>query len=300
MKTVFRNNQECTHVWAQRSHPEGRTPTGSVFFEGDAIYSYGKHYCMARFVTDSKGELCVLMNDESYSVTTSSQMLDVRRATSAHIKKFYVINPESAPVMDREFKRANEKVAAALNTAKYARKYAVIHLETAQCQANAFNALAESFSDPRRIVLDDAFYTTLNAANEAKKVADAKHKKEREAAEAEAEIANAGLIGKWKAHGVQSLAGEWIGVFPREAYLRIKGDEVETSNGAFVPVAHALKLWPYIQQAHATGVAPEILNKRIGLYTLNEIKGSGDVVIGCHDIKFSEILSIAVQLGLTQ
>jgi hypothetical protein len=296
MKKVFRSNRECTHVWAQRTHPEGRTPTGSVFFEGDAIYSYGKHYCMARFVETAQGETAVLMNDERYSLTTSVQMTDVRRALPSGTKIFYVVNPESAPVMNREFERAQKKVTSSINTAKRARKYSVMHLETARREAETFNKLAEAFCDTRCIVLDAAFMAALDAENEAKKMQDAKESKEREAAHAQALIDNAALIRDWKNNSVASF--NWEGAYPLNVYLRVKGDEVETSRGAFVPVEHAKKLWPYIQKAQATGIAPEILNKRIGLYTLNEIKASGDVVIGCHDIKFSEIHSIAVQLGL--
>ena len=49
---------------------------------------------------------------------------------------------------------------------------------------------------------------------------------------------------------------------------------------------------------HATGIAPAGINKRIGHYTLNEIKSNGDIVVGCHDIQFAEVKRMAVTLGL--
>ena len=47
---------------------------GSMFFEGDTIYSYGKHFPIARIVRGA-----VLYNHETYSATTSSHQAIVRR-----------------------------------------------------------------------------------------------------------------------------------------------------------------------------------------------------------------------------
>ena len=49
MKKVFSSNDECIHVFAQRTHEEGRTPNSNVYFYGDKLYSYGSHYLLAEF-----------------------------------------------------------------------------------------------------------------------------------------------------------------------------------------------------------------------------------------------------------
>lgn len=75
MKTVF-SNSELVHVGASQSQQEGRNSNGSLFFEGATIYSYGRHFSIARFVAPG----VVLFNGSSYSNTTAKHQSDVRRA----------------------------------------------------------------------------------------------------------------------------------------------------------------------------------------------------------------------------
>ena len=49
MRKHLRRNAEVAHFWAPRSRPEGQTK--SMFFEGESIYSYGRHYEAGRLVT---------------------------------------------------------------------------------------------------------------------------------------------------------------------------------------------------------------------------------------------------------
>lgn len=76
MKTVFTNDMVC-HVWAQQTQDNGRNSNRSIFFDGGTIYSYGKHFPMASFVFNDKGESCILINSKSYSVTTSQHQNSV-------------------------------------------------------------------------------------------------------------------------------------------------------------------------------------------------------------------------------
>lgn len=46
MRTVLRHTNEVCHYWANQIQPEGRA--GNVYFDGPRIYSYGRHFCMAR------------------------------------------------------------------------------------------------------------------------------------------------------------------------------------------------------------------------------------------------------------
>jgi hypothetical protein len=65
MKTVYAN-QELFHVYASGNVPRGRSHNGNVYFEGNALYSYGRHFPLA---IHYKGKY--LLNSETYSVTTS-------------------------------------------------------------------------------------------------------------------------------------------------------------------------------------------------------------------------------------
>jgi hypothetical protein len=74
------------------------------------------------------------------------------------------------------------------------------------------------------------------------------------------------------------------------ALLRIVGDEIETSRGAFVPVRHAKVAWQALQRR-------EIPADRLGEYHASRFEGD-TLVIGCHRIAFAEIERIAYALGL--
>jgi len=65
MKRVFSSNAKTVAKWAERSQDYGRNSRGNIFFEGDMIYSYGRHYPIARFYRNF-----VLVNSRTYSVTT--------------------------------------------------------------------------------------------------------------------------------------------------------------------------------------------------------------------------------------
>ena len=79
IRTKGLTNQECCHLWAQRIVGSGETNNGNVFFEDDIIYSYGYHFPMAVFLK-IKGKDSVIVNESSYSISTSQQQSDVYHA----------------------------------------------------------------------------------------------------------------------------------------------------------------------------------------------------------------------------
>ncbi len=96
MKQVF-NNSMTAHVWAQQSQQSGRNTNRSIFFEGATIYSYGYHFPMATFSRTKQDKRCVLVNNNSYSVSTSSHQSDVNQAIRFEDLIFYVDNPLASP-----------------------------------------------------------------------------------------------------------------------------------------------------------------------------------------------------------
>lgn len=75
-KRVFADAHQVAHVWAQQRQTDGRNPSKNIYFEGATIYSYGSHFALARFA----GPGVVLVNDNSYSVTTAKHQSCVRDA----------------------------------------------------------------------------------------------------------------------------------------------------------------------------------------------------------------------------
>ena len=100
MKTVFKSSGELVHLWAHKRQAEGRTGRVSrmdgsygsqMFFEGDCIFSYGRHYCIGRHLPDGH----VAINAEENSPTTNKHVQEARHAVS-HLKVLRVYNPNQA------------------------------------------------------------------------------------------------------------------------------------------------------------------------------------------------------------
>ena len=98
MRHVFSTYAEVCHHWAnQMNIPENEryasTPDGHVYYTKWApkeIYSYGRHFCLARLVTDN----VVLLNNTSYSKTTAKHQSAVWGATM-HMTQIMCPDPTS-------------------------------------------------------------------------------------------------------------------------------------------------------------------------------------------------------------
>lgn len=87
-----------------------------------------------------------------------------------------------------------------------------------------------------------------------------------------------------------NLNGISIDLSSPYALLRVKENKVETSEGADVPLDHAIKLLKLILNKDAKK------GDRVGLFTLETIKddpkGDKTIIIGCHKILLSEAASV--------
>ncbi len=92
MKLVF-DNSGVVATWANRSQSYGRNQRGSIFFEHDVLYSYGRHFIAARFMKNDKGEEAVYINDRGYSSTTQRHVSIATQMTRGY-KQFYATEIE--------------------------------------------------------------------------------------------------------------------------------------------------------------------------------------------------------------
>ena len=82
------NNSMVAHLWANEKR---ESANGSNFyFEGESIYSYGRHFEVGRIVRNKRGEKAYLINDTYYSSTTSKHQYYVREAIPTGSKVFSV------------------------------------------------------------------------------------------------------------------------------------------------------------------------------------------------------------------
>ena len=81
--------------------------------------------------------------------------------------------------------------------------------------------------------------------------------------------------------------------------LRIKGDLIETSQGANCPVKFAKLIWLQVAKCRAlkTEWTPNGKAINAGHFNVNRIESTGNVKIGCHNIKYGFLKSIARQLN---
>lgn len=105
LRETFGTHANTAHVWAQQTYPYGRAGDRRIFFEGETIYSYGRHFPMAQF-TEKKlnGKRIVLVNRDRYSVSTSQHQAHVDDA----LRGLNVVGVDvpTLPLRDKADKRA--------------------------------------------------------------------------------------------------------------------------------------------------------------------------------------------------
>lgn len=301
MKTVF-NNRELAHVWARNTQPTGRA--SNFFFDGDKIYSYGRHFCIARRLPS--GVIAVTQRD--YSNSTARHKAYVRQAIS-HCRKVYCHNPDNSASSNRL--HAMGTIEDKLREAQAPRKRDAtrdrLRCEAAYC-AQMFNEYLEALPADER---GDAEPIPQNFADVQAAIDAETERKEAARKREAAQVAEA--LEQWKNGGPYSARfrslpvalrivrgkGLYGGGLRREG----KSDVIETSHGAEVPADVAAGLWEMALRCAANNMEMrgDLLptsRRDIGGYTLDHISHNGDARIGCHLIPFAEMQRIAPLLGL--
>lgn len=82
------NNSMVAHLWANEKQESAHG--SNFYFEGESIYSYGRHFEVGRIVRNKRGEKAYLINDTYCSSNTSKHQYYVREAIPTGSKVFYV------------------------------------------------------------------------------------------------------------------------------------------------------------------------------------------------------------------
>lgn len=121
---------------------------------------------------------------------------------------------------------------------------------------------------------------------------------EREAAKRAAWLA--GEAGYW--HGSDARGGALLRAvkIERDAMGEIVAGELQTSWGANVPLAHAVRAFRFIKLCHDTGRAFQANGRtiRVGHFAIDRVEPSGDFKAGCHTFNWQEIERVARALGV--
>lgn len=291
MKRVFSSNAQLAHVWAQQTQDYGRG--NSLFFERDTIWSFGYHYKAAK-IHAIKGKPFALVNSDRYSSCTGKHLNYITSALQGLMPYFHapdVTSPRDA--VKHLDEKAQEQIAYALKRIKIESKrdiqWQFQSIREAFQEANKlrkFLGKAEKFASKKQLDAVQSHlefrlkrYHELNTPEmQAKREAERLKRIERkEALERASQAEKIQFFREGRNVGIYGLSHE---------ILRIKGDEIETSRGAKVPLDHAKLLYRAIKQGKS------VEDQRIGHFRVNAVtdlpSGDKEIRVGCHRILLSE------------
>jgi len=308
MKQILGSHSEVAHVWASRSQESGEA--SRVFFDGDTIYSYGRHFPIARFQKMPNGQEVVMFTANDYSVSTSKHKNYVRRAIPDNYT--VVVMPSSLWSCYASGKAyLIDEIKNSLQLSSTANKHAWFNVREAVRAINCLKQWAELHKRKAKYKFTKTDKAIVKRALKFKRkyaVAEAKRYKEHQEQIAKdkqllADVCGGDIAKFWHTYGhipdYESVGS--ISLYDLPCMVRMSTDntEVITSQGARVPAEHAKRLFPIILRARRTKKAytiPPMEPVRIGHYTLREISENGDITIGCHNILWPEVEYIGKEL----
>jgi hypothetical protein len=293
MKTVFSSHDEVSHIWASQSQQQGRA--GNIFFEGEKIYSYGYHFCIARFAPEF-GDI-VLFTNRGYSNSTAKHKGIVSRAIPDNYRVIYCNDPERNSQSNIDYWANNvEHYRNEFNSKKHKISRGNLAVKIQQTIAEAW-----VYYDALKIPAPEWF--TLNADELASidyvtlRFIELEKKREirREAIRIEQFKKAEERIQKWL-NGEDTYTNDF---YQLDTMLRIKGDRIQTSKGANIPVSDAISIYPLLARAKQSGKPLEmgLRTVNLGVYKFHSFDGN-ILTVGCHKIKWDQIEKMATQLNL--
>ncbi len=284
MKTHF-TSAEIAHIWAHKSAPHGEAPS-AMSFNSDGFYSYGT--VIARHITH-KGQPAVILNDTSYSVTTSKHQGRIRQAVSG--RTFHIgglgMGEDLRQIGGKElFAYAIEQAARASKKLEKARNKDRYEADISRWLTEA-QSVNEFFGLRRKVDTETINRLKVSTARAERKAKIAHEKRElamRQEQEAGYE--------NWK----DSLDAIYFNpnLFP--VSFRVEGEELVSTLGARVPLHDARVAYRFATSKRAQGWHRNGETCPVGNYSLDAINEQG-IVAGCHRITWDEITRLAPVLA---
>lgn len=276
-------HDQVAHNWAHRT---GRAHRGfNMYHDDETVWSYGSHFPIARHVTDRNGKACVLLTTRNYSISTTSHKSKVLRAIPEGVPIHYVNDVTAKGKLSQRnnyhaLVKEREKLLSKASRARNLKEYWLNCSETLRRRINAYTkAFRLGF---REIPYSEEIHNEIDAARAAMR-----RKKDKR---------NATLVKEWEEKRPAWEAGENIRLpHHHEILVRVKGEEVQTSWGATVPLHEALRVLRFAKECADTQrpLIPQGNQLRVGPYPLNRIDANGTIHAGCHRIPLTNALRAA-------
>jgi len=269
MRHSFNSNWACVHEYAQRNNTHGKS--SSIFFEYDKIYSYGYHYQIAEFIDNNT----ILINDVGYSVSTGKHISLVRQATN-HYKQFFVTKHDLKYVYSHVKNYLYPKLIKARKPYIYSDE--IEYLWNCVNEYIEYRNLKVKRSKEYKYI--NRLINQINSDNFKQNLNDARKKAIK--AERIAKERKARKEAKELKDNIKKFKSFEKGYFrSNEQYLRINGNNIETSMGAKVDIKEAKILYKLIKSGK------DIKGYKIDNFTVIGINGT--LKIGCHNINKADI-----------
>jgi hypothetical protein len=276
------------HLWAHRSQESARNGN-NFYFDGDMIYSYGSHFPIARHVETKRGS-AVLFTTRSYSATTAGHKCIVEGACR-HLTVFHVqhVCDTNRKGQFDEYRERYVELARKYSRARSNKPWILGSLRDLVDEANRF---AEFFALRSRLSLP----TDLSAMEAECGAIEKRERERKQRAEANRRREALERLQKWVDGETDFLCQQSYGPIR----LRVKGEELQTSRGARVPLAHAVKAFRIIKRLHDKGQSYERNGHTIhlGHFPLDAVDTQGNVTAGCHHVEWPEIERVATLAGV--
>ncbi len=232
----------------------------------------------------------MLFTTRDYSVTTSGHKWTVLRACQ-HLTVFHVQHPTDSDRKAQvdEYRQRYVELARKYSRARSNKPWLLDSLRDLVDEANRF---AHFFGLRSRLAMPD----DLSAMEAECKAMEKRERERRQRAEAKRQREALERVQQWVDGETDFLCQQSYGPIR----LRIKGDELQTSRGARVPLDHAIKAFRLIKRLHDTGQAYERngYSVHLGAFVLDAVDNCGNVRAGCHCVEWPEIERIATLAGV--
>ena len=304
MRNRLKNNREVAHYWANAVQESGSA--SNMFFEDNIIYSYGRHFPIARRMPGAVD--IILFTVHGYSNTTAKHINHTRRAIPHGARVFTVDNvlADTPGEHATNARKMLEEYHAQHGRAVRSRAYFSAEAGRAGSMARDFASYVLAFVRPDEVELQESARNLEDALQDGALFSEeitAKKRAQSEAHERAQEARRARRSAEWEAQRKREAERrerarlDWIEGKPGASYyngygepvrLRIQGDTVETSQGANVPLKYAVCLFGgWKARRESGGNLAELENKKIGVYTTARVEPDL-MTIGCHKIEFTE------------
>lgn len=304
--------REIAHLWAHQTQSSARNPQGNFYFEGNTIYSYGRHFPIARIVSPG----VVFLTSRLSSSTTAGHICTVYRAIPNTWIQFAVYDPlESTKLQWDRIKRNLAESRTRYENATGKVQKCITYAAFLNCRQDTI-AFAEQFGFAYKRICRlpvghnqmVAMIADRNAAQEKRNEANdvrrrekhrrwqeqnaelsAKQKADEEAQHAKDLETLTADIAEWRANGRHFRL-----IDKQPTMCRIDGSEVETSLGARFPVEHALRVLHVVERILQRGEEWQTNGHSIhlGHYQIDRIDADGTLHAGCHVVRKDELLRL--------